>query len=76
MDLVLGRNFMNQEKEGTLCGFEVDLSDMSFNCPLCELFVTEAGILNAEAKDLLVFSTHMREDHRIILSSREIIFSC
>ena len=34
-----------------------------FGCPLCRLFTTEVGILNAPEKELAIFSLHLREAH-------------
>jgi len=52
---------MSEEEQFTSAIF-ADLFTFQ-NCPFCELFGTEVGILNAPEEDLRILSFHMRRDH-------------
>jgi hypothetical protein len=35
----------------------------NIDCPLCRLYISEIGILNAPERDLKIFSRHVALDH-------------
>ena len=57
--------FMSPEEKIVLDKYEDGLSWRTSDCPLCQLFVTEVGILNAEEKDLRIISIHLGKNHSI-----------